>query len=224
MKIDRNKLLTERDEIRSTILIMGRDTVNILNEFMAALDHIDIGRAEKISGGDDHFNQLYQTIHEKCIIMIAREQPVASDLREIISDLQIAIELERIADHISSAARFIHTLSLVAIPPIWEEVINMIKRCSEMMSNMLNAYQAMDVAEAEVIAASDDDIDNMNNMIVTEIIRFMESNKDSIENGTHLIWIVHDIERIADRVTNIGEQIVFSASGKIADWNVSKDK
>jgi phosphate transport system protein len=224
MKVERNKLLTERNQIRSNILTMGQDTVNILNQFMEALEHLDIDRSEKITNGDEHFNHLYQSIHEECLIMIARQQPVASDLREIISDLQIAIELERIADHIASAARIVHTLSLSVIPPVWEEIINMIRGCSEMMSNMLNAYQEMDVEKAEMVAGSDEYIDRMNHQIVTEIIGFMKSNKDAIENGTHLIWLVHDIERIADRVTNIGEQIVFNSSGKIADWNISKDK
>jgi phosphate transport system protein len=224
MKVDRNKLLTERHEIRSSILTMGQDAVDILNKFMEALEHLDIDRAESITNGDEHFNHLYQSIHEECTIMIARQQPVASDLREIISDLQIAIELERIADHIASAAKIVHTLSLIVIPPVWEDMINMIKCCSEMMSNMLNAYKEMDVGKAKIIANSDDNIDRMNSQIVNKVIDFMKSNNEAIENGTHIIWLVHDIERIADRVTNIGEQIVFNASGKITDLNISTSK
>lgn len=224
MIVERTKLLAERDEIRSKILSMGQDSVNLLNQFMEALVHLDIARAENIINGDEHFNHLYQSIHDECLVMIARQQPVASDLREVISDLQIAIELERIADHIASVARIVHTLSVAAIPPVWEDIINMVRRTSEMMSNMLIAYSEMDVKKAEAIATSDDDIDTMDSQIVTEIIAHMKSNSETIENGTHLIWLVHDIERIADRVTNIGEQIVFNVSGKIADWNVSKDK
>ena len=223
MIVERTKLVAEREGIRSNILAMGQDTVNLLNQFMEALVHLDIARAETIKNGDEHFNQLYQDIHDACLIMIARQQPVASDLRAVISDLQIAIELERIADHIASVARIVHTLSVAAIPPVWDEIINMVSRTSDMMSNMLIAYHEMDEEKAELIASSDNDIDKMEHQIVTKTIDFMKSNTEAIENGTHLIWLVHDIERIADRVTNIGEQIVFNTSGKIADLNVSKD-
>ncbi len=222
MIVERTKLVAERDEVRSKIMVMGQDSVNLLNQFMESLVHLDIERADNITNGDEHFNHLYQSIHDECLIMIARQQPVASDLREVISDLQIAIELERIADHIASVAQIVHTLSVAAIPPVWDEIIHMVRHTSDMMSNMLIAYHEMDVEKAEAIATSDDDIDRMDQQIVTEIIDYMKSNTAAIENGTHLIWLVHDIERIADRVTNIGEQIVFNASGKIADWNTSK--
>ncbi len=222
MIVERTKLVAERNEIRSKIMAMGQDSVNLLNQFKEALVHLDVARAENITNGDERFNHLYQSIHDECLVMIARQQPVASDLREVISDLQIAIELERIADHIASAARIVHTLSVAAIPPVWDKIINMVSQTSDMMSNMLAAFHDMDGEKAEAIATSDDDIDRMDQQIVTEIIDYMKSNTEAIENGTHLIWLVHDIERIADRVTNIGEQIVFNASGKIADWNVSK--
>ena len=224
MTIERTKLVAERDEIRSKILTMGKDSVDLLNLFMEALVHLDIARADKIGSGDEHFNHLYQSIHDECLVLIAREQPVASDLREVISDLQIAIELERIADHIASVARIVQTLSTSAIPPVWDKIINMVRCTSDMLSKMLVAYHDMDVKKAEAIANIDDVIDRMDNQIVTEITDFMKSNTKAIENGIHLIWLVHDLERIADRVTNIGEQIVFNTSGKIVDWNVSQDK
>jgi phosphate transport system protein len=223
MKVDRSKLLAERDEIRSNILSMGQDTANLLHQFMETMEHLDVESAAKIIDGDEHFNHLYQSIHDECLVMIARQQPVASDLREIFSDLQIASELERIADHIASVTGIVHTLSSAITPPVWKEIINMIGDTAEMMSNMLNAYQEMDQVKAEEIANCDENIDKMNLQIVIEIITFMKSNQEFIENGTYLIWLVHHIERIADRITNIGELILFSTTGKHADFNVSKD-
>lgn len=223
MKVERNELISEREQIRSNILTMGWDINNLLIRLQDVLAHFDVDSANEIANGDAHFNQLYQTINDECLILIARHQPVASDLREIIADLQVAVELERMADHIASMAQLVQTLSAEAIPPVMGEVMNMITRSSEMMSGMLKAYQERDADRAETIAGTDETIDAMNQQIVEEIIEFMKEDSHSVETGSHLIWLVHHLERIADRVTNIGEQIAFNSSGKMPDWNASSD-
>ena len=224
MKIDRNEIVKERDLLRSQIQSMGEGAVNTLLAAADALDQLNSERAQEIIEADSYFNNLYQTIHDECLVIIARHQPVASDLREIIADLQIAVELERIADHIASIARLIHLIKPDGIPPVLTEIMNMMKRCAEMMEKMLRAFQEHDPASAEVTATIDEDIDRMNYQIVMEILDFMKKNVDAIDNGTHLIWLTHNIERIGDRITNIGEQILFSTSGAIIDWNISRDK
>lgn len=224
MKVDRSEMDKARNDIHSQIQTMGNNAVEALRNVAEAFNHRDSERAQKIIEGDAQFNLLYQSIHDQCLILIARHQPVASELREIITDLQIAVELERIADHVAAIARVVKTIKSESTPPVWIEIMNMIRHCVEMMEKMLKAYQESDKVSAEVIATTDEEIDRLNNLIVSEILHFMKENENAIENGTYLIWLVHHVERIGDRITNIGEQILFSASGEIIDWNISKNK
>ena len=139
MKVERNELVKERELLRSQIQAMGKDAVKALLTVTDALDQFNSELAQEIIDADSHFNNLYQTIHDECLVIIARHQPVASDLREIIADLQIAVELERIADHVAAIARLIHLIEPEGIPPILTEIMNMMKRCAEMMKKMLRS-------------------------------------------------------------------------------------
>lgn len=220
--MERNQLDHARGEIREKIMTMGEGAGLALREAAAALDHLDSAKAEKIIEGDLAFNRQYEAIHEDCLTLTARQQPVASDLREIVAELQIAAELERIADHAADIARITRQLTREGIPPAWTEIQNMAARCEEMLARMMAAFHDGDTLTAEVIAATDDDIDRLNAQIVNETIAFMSTNPAAIANGTHLIWLVHNLERIGDRVTNIAEQILFAGTGRITDLNRSK--
>ena len=221
MKIKRTALDNARNEIRGNIDLMGKEASRTLKEIIDLLNHLDPELASKIIQDDEKFNRLHETVHEECLTLIARHQPAASDLREVIADLQIAVEMERIADHMADIARIIHMCKLDSLPPVWEDIQEMLFHCDEMLTKMMTAFHDRDAAQAEEVAATDDRIDQMNEQIVKEIIQFMQSHGDAAANGTYLIWMVHNIERIGDRVTNIGEHILFAVSGKVADWNRS---
>jgi phosphate transport system protein len=221
MKVDRSQLDKARAEIRDEIIAMSRDAGLALRAAAAALDHMDPVKADAVIEGDVAFNRRNEAIHEACIALMARHQPVASDLREIVADLQIAVELERIADHAADVARITKRLTREGLPPVWTEIQNMAARCDDMLAKMMSAFRDRDRVAAEVIARTDDDIDRLNGQIVNETIPFMTANPASVANGTHLIWLVHHLERIGDRVTNIGEQILFAESGKTSDLNRS---
>jgi phosphate transport system protein len=222
MKIERTVLDNARKEIREKIELMGNEASRSLDEIIQLLNHPDRDRTQIIIESDENFNKLNESIHDDCLTLIARQQPMASDLREIIADLQIATELERIADHIADIARILNMLEPGSRPPIWNEIQTLVKRCIEMLNEMMMAFQNKDPGKAEVIAAMDDDIDQMNTQFVREIISFIQTNNDATANGTYMIWLVHHLERIGDRVTNIGEQILFADSGRSIDWNRSK--
>jgi phosphate transport system protein len=222
MKVERSQLDHARGEIRDRIMTMSRDAGVVLRDAAAALDHLDAAKAGAIIEGDLAFNRLNEVIHEECLTLMARQQPVASDLREIVADMQIAAELERIADHAADIARITRQLSPEGIPPVWSEIQSMVARCDEMLARMMVAYRDGDSLTAEVIAATDDDIDRLNSQIVNEAIAFMSANPVAIANGTHLIWMAHNLERIGDRITNIAEQILFAGTGRTADLNRSK--
>ena len=221
MKVDRTDPDNARHAIREKIRDMGDATGRTLRETVDAFDHLDFEHALAIIKADESFNRLNESIHDDCLTLIARQQPVASGLREIIAGLQIAVELERIADHAADIARIIRLLEREGIPPVWDEILTMVDHCEEMLTKMLVAFCDRDPIRAEVVAAMDDDIDRMNGQIVSVVIRFMQMHSEAVANGTRLIWLVHNLERIGDRITNIGEHILFAASGKSVDWNRS---
>lgn len=210
-----------QSEIRRKIRTMGEEIRVTLHDVFAILNQLDFRRAETIVKDDVNYNRINQSIQEDCLNLIARKEPAFSVLREIIADLQIAVELERIADHAADIARVIPALKDRNLPPVLDIIETMFDHCDEMLSKMLGAYRQNDPGQAEAIAAHDDEIDHMNGLAVTAIIDFMQKHREAVENGTHLIWLVHHLERIGDRIANIGEHILFATSGKIVDWNRS---
>ena len=144
--------------------------------------------------------------------------------REIIADLQIAIELERIADHTADIAHVVRQLQGEGVPPVEGDIRQMAERCENMLAEMLHAYRDLDATRAEKVAAMDDSIDQLNGRIVDKVIRFMQEHGSAVADGTRIIWAVHNLERIGDRVTNIGEQILFATSARIVDWNRSQQQ
>ena len=221
MNVERTALDSARREIRGKIRAMSEEIRVTLHDVYDALKHLDYSRAETIIKDDVNYNRLNESVHEDCLNLIARQQPMASDLRGIIADLQIAGELERIADHTADIARLISSLKNEEIPHVMDAIETMFDHCDEMLSNMLTAYRDNDPGRAETIAAHDNEIDHMNGLAVTAIIEFMQKHANTVDSGTRLIWLVHHLERIGDLVTNIGEHILFATSGRIADWNRS---
>ncbi len=219
MKVARQELDQGERGVRAQVRAMGQDASKAIAAVAEVLNRLDVDRARALAAADADFNRRNQEIHEACIELIALQQPVATDLREILSDLLIATELERIADHVADIARIVPSLSREGIPPVWDELLNMAARCREMLDAMLNAYVQRSTVDAEVIAGNDENIDRLNGQVVREVIGFMQANPASVANGTYVIWLTHHLERIGDRVTNIGEQILFEESGVTVDLN-----
>lgn len=221
MKVERSGLDEPRQAVRELILSMGEKTEEALRDVVEALDHLDFERAGVIVSADKDFNQRNESIHEKCLALIARQQPVASDLREIVSELQVAVELERIADHVADIARITQKLERDGIPPLWDEIRKIAEHCGEMLTKMLGAFRDRDPEQARVIATKDDEIDRMHDLVTGNTVKFMQTHSNAVVNGTRVIWITHHLERIGDRITNIGEHILFAISGNTEDWNRS---
>ena len=219
MKVTRQELEDGKRAVRNQVCAMGQDAAKAIMVVADVLNRMDVDGAGTLVAADADFNARSQGIHEACIELIALHQPVATDLREVLSDLLIATELERIADHVADMARLVPSLSREAIPPVWDELQNMAARCREMLDAMLKAYVRRSTVDAEVIAGNDENIDRLNGQVVREVIGFMQTNPASAANGTYVIWLAHHLERIGDRVTNIGEQILFEEKGVTVDLN-----
>jgi phosphate transport system protein len=208
-------------EIQDEILIMGSMVSKATMLAIEALQNRDLALAKQIITDDDKINRKRFDIEEKCIQLIATQQPMASDLRIIVSALNIITELERIGDYAEGNAKI--TIMIGDEPPLKPliDIPRMAEKTVDMLNKSLTAFIDHDAAAARKISAEDDFIDNLYDQVFRELLTFMAEDPKTITRATRLIWVTHNLERSADRVTNICERIVFMVTGKMEEINPS---
>ena len=209
-------------EIQDDVLAMGSMVNKATLRSIDALKNRDLELAHQIITDDQKINGKRFEIEEKCIQLIATQQPMASDLRTIIAILSITTEIERIGDYAAGIARIVILIGdepplkpLVDIPRMAEQTVDMLQRS-------LNALLNRDAEAARKIAAEDDLVDHLYDQIFRELITFMAEDSKTITRATRLIWTAHNLERAADRVTNICERVVFIVTGRMEEIGASK--
>jgi phosphate transport system protein len=209
-------------EIQDEVLVMGSMVEKALMSSVKALKDRDLGLAQQIVTDDIRVNQKRFEIEEKCIQLIATQQPMASDLRTIISALNIITEVERIGDHAEGIAKIVLMIGdepplkpLIDIPRMTEKTVDMLHRS-------LDTFVKGDADNARQIVAEDDEVDNLYDQVFRELLTFMAEDPKTITRATRLIWVAHNLERSADRVTNICERVVYMITGKMEELGVSK--
>ena len=208
-------------EIQDEILIMGSMVSKATLLAIEALQTRDLTLAKQIIADDQKINRKRFEIEEKCVQLIATQQPMASDLRTIVSVLNIITELERIGDYAEGNAKI--TIMIGNEPPLKPliDIPRMAEKTVDMLNRSLTAFINHDADAAVKISAEDDFIDNLYDQIFRELLTFMAEDPKTITRATRLIWVTHNLERSADRVTNICERIVFMVTGKMEESNVS---
>jgi phosphate transport system protein len=209
-------------EIHDDLLVMGSMVEKAIELSMEALKKRDLAVADQVITDDIYINQKRFEIEEKCIQIIATQQPMAGDLRAIVSILNITSELERIGDHAEGIAKIVVMIGdepplkpLIDLPRMAEKTVDMLHRS-------LSALAARDATAAKQIASEDDEVDALYNQIYRELLTFMAEDPKTITRATRLLWVGHNLERSADRVTNICERIVYIVTGKIEEIGASK--
>jgi phosphate transport system protein len=209
-------------ELQDEVLVMGSMVSKAILRSIDALKNRDLELAHQIIAGDQKINGKRFEIEERYIQLIATQQPMASDLRIIIAVLNITTEIERIGDYAVGIARVVIMIGdepplkpLVDIPRMAEHTVDMLQRS-------LNAFVNRDAEAAQKIAAEDDLIDNLYDQIFRELLTFMAEDPKTITRATRLMWTAHNLERAADRVTNICERVVFIVTGKMEEIGASK--
>ena len=208
-------------EIQDDILIMGSMVSKATLLAIEALQKRDLALANQIIADDKKINRKRFDIEEKCIQLIATQQPMASDLRTIVSVLNIITELERIGDYAEGNAKI--TLMIGNEPPLKPlvDIPRMAEKTADMLNRSLTAFINHDADAAIKISAEDDFIDNLYDQVFRELLTFMAEDPKTITRATRLIWVTHNLERSADRVTNICERIVFMVTGKMEENKTS---
>jgi phosphate transport system protein len=206
-------------ELLEDLLEMGRMVADSIDRSIEALARQDEDLANQVIEFDDEINALQHDIDEKCLVLIATQQPMAGDLRAILAVSNIAAELERIGDYTEGVARLAIKLSgkpfikpLIDIPRMAEEG-------RRMLLTSLEAFARQDVETARQIGKADDMVDALYDQIFRELLVIMMEEPKTITQATYLLWVAHNLERIADRTTNIAERVIFMDSGTIVDLN-----
>ncbi|MBP7053480.1 MAG: phosphate signaling complex protein PhoU [Phycisphaerae bacterium] len=209
-------------ELERDVLHMGEMVIEAINRSVEALGSLDAKAAKKVVDNDAKVNQLRWSLEEKCVDLIALQQPVASDLREIIATLSIVRDLERIGDYAEGIGKIVllHgdqqlVRPLVFLPPMAEKAVSMLRRS-------LEAFVNRDADKAQQICLEDDEVDRLNDQAYHDLINRMVENPSVITRATYLIWAAHNVERIADRATNIAESVVYLVTGTPGEMNVSR--
>lgn len=204
-------------ELHDRLDQMTKSVVSAVDQSVTALAEKDVDKAKLIKKEDKLINKMRWDIEERCITLIATQQPVASDLRELIALLYIITELERIGDYASGICKITvligneeHVKPLIDIPRMRDLAIDMIQ-------NAMKAYTTRNEKSARLIHGQDDDIDHLYNQVYRELISFMIEKPSNITQCTYLLWVTHNLERIGDRVTNICERVIYLATGEHAD-------
>ena len=154
--------------------------------------------------------------------LIATQQPMAGDLRILIAVLHIAVELERMGDYAEGIGKI--SVMMGNDPPLKPliDIPRMAEKSMDMLRRSLDALVNRDEAAALQVCNDDDEVDALYDQVYRELLMFMLQDPKTVQRATYLLWVSHDLERIADRATNIAERVIFLVTGKLTEINVSK--
>lgn len=212
----------ELRDLQDQMLLLGSMVEKTIIKSVEALKARDLATARQIVADDAKIDLKRFEIEEKGIDIIATQQPMAGDLRTIIAVLSIITELERMGDHAEGIGKV--TLLLGDEPPLKPliDIPRMAEKATSMLRRALNAFVERDLETAQQIPSEDAEVDQLYDQVYRELIFFMLQDPKTITRATYLLWIAHNLERIADRATNIAERVVFMITGKYQQMHISK--
>jgi phosphate transport system protein len=218
----RSSFERQLSEVEEDMLVMAGMVERAIERSIEALKNRDIELARVVIVEDIEINKKRYDTEEKCLELLATQQPMAHDLRTIVAVLHIIVDLERMGDHAEGIAKI--AIMLADDPPLkpYIDIPRMAEVASRMLTQSLDAFKRRDVELARKTCDDDDLVDQLYDQVYHELLVFMLNDPRTIERATHITWIAHNLERIADRVTNICERVVYMEQGKYEELNVSK--
>jgi phosphate transport system protein len=215
----REALDREEQLIRDAVLRMGAMVEAAIREASRALTSHDTALALDVIKGDAIINEAQRGVSRLIAVTIATQQPVARDLRYLLTIDHVTYELERIGDHASSLAK--QALKLAPEPPLdgYVHLPEMAERGAVLVHGVLRALVDSDAVQARQVAVDDDEIDRLYHATFDQVIELMRRDPANVERGTRIIIASHYLERIGDRATNIAEDVVYLVTGDVEDLN-----
>jgi len=203
--------------LREDVLRLSSVVDRAIERAVQALKQRDVELARQVIADDDQINDARYDIEKLCYLLLATQQPTASDMRSIVTAIHIVVELERIGDHAAGIAKLAVDLAKEPLLKPLIDVPRMAEIGREMMRASLNAYLERDQQQAERTILRDDEVDQLNDQVYRELLTFMLQDPRNISRATHLLWVAHNLERIADRITNICERVIFMITGEVVE-------
>lgn len=219
----RVEYLHELQELRDDVVAMASMTDKAIVRSVDALKRQDVALARDVMYADRYVNRHRWQTEERALHLIATQAPMAGDLRTISAAIHITTDLERMADHAAGIAKIvIQTSNEAALKPL-VDIPRMSEIAREMLSASVSAYIDSDVEAAKRVALRDDEVDALYDQVYRELLTYMMADPATINRATHLLWACHNVERIADRVTNICEWVIFAVNGSLEELSRSLD-
>jgi phosphate transport system protein len=213
----REVFLKRLAKTKDDVLVMGGMVENSLSRSVASLKNRELALAHRVIAEDTKINEKRFEIENDCIDIIATQQPVAADLRTIVTILNISSELERIGDYGVGIAKIAIMIGdepslkpLIDIPRMSEITI-------EMVHGSIKSFVDNDAKFDTRVVSMDTTVDNLYDQVFRELLTFMMADPKTISRATRLIWVAHNLERAADRATNICERVVYTVTGKMEE-------
>ena len=205
------------DSLQGNLVRLSEMVCQAIADATEALKNRDLDLARQIIIHDSELNAVRFEVEEACLCLLATQQPAAIDLRRIIGAMNVVLDLERMGDHAANVAKIV--LRIGHIPPLKPllDIPRMAERCRDMLRRSLLAYTTRDAEAARAIIQEDDLVDQLYDQIFRELLTYMLEDDRTVKRAMHLLFIAHNLERIADRVNNICERAVYLKIGEMKE-------
>jgi len=214
----------EMQQVKDEILVLGSMVETAILDSVEALKKRDIKEAEKILAADKEINKKRFEIESQLMILIATQQPMAHDLRLLASSMEIIGELERMGDYAKGIANINIRMGDEPLLKPLIDVPRMAQKDVDMLHRALTAFVEEDIESSKKIPMEDDEVDALYNQVYRELMTFVIADPKTMERANWLLWVAHNLERVADRVTNICERTIFIVTGELVEISASDDE
>jgi phosphate transport system protein len=210
----------ELQQLQDETLALGSMVESAITDSVEILKQRDREGSQRLITQDRLLNEKRFAIESDVLALIATQQPMASDLRTLAAILDITAELERIGDYAKGIAKI---NLMIGEEPFIKPLVDlpqMATKARSMLHRALDAFVQQDVEHARSIPAEDDEVDDLYNQVYRELLTLIMSNPNNIDQATFLLWTAHNLERAADRVTNVCERVIFTVTGKMIELDL----
>ena len=207
------------NRVKDDVLRLGARVEQALERAGRALIERDTDLADTVRWEDAEVNELQRQINTEITTLIATQGPVARDVRELLALYHASAELERMGDYAVNIAKLAQQLASEPETPMLKQIPQMEQICREQLRDAMRALVDISESAARGVAHRDDEIDHLYNSVYEDAIQLMMVAPERARQATHMLFAAHHLERLGDRVTNIGEDVVYLASGQVEDLN-----
>ena len=217
--------------LESELIILGKLVEGAVEKSVISLKDRDLETSKVVIAEDDVIDLKRFELEDQCVHLVATQQPLATDLRTIITVLHVSVELERIGDYAEGIAKISLMMGnepplkpLIDIPRMANCSIDMMHRGMDALIRAIDAEEDVESIKQDALKVCDDDdeVDNLYDQVYRELLLFMMQDPQAIQRATYLLWVAHNLERIADRATNIAERVIYLVTGSLSKVNASR--